>query len=103
MREVRVYAVAAQQCAPGAGLAERHLSGGRALAERPPPEARALCAGVLRARAAPCTYCAGTPLLRRATLLAVMAAGDHCAVACEPALYGDVAAARPWLDGFVDS
>lgn len=99
-----MYALPARQC-PAAGAdvwALRHLQRGRPEGQGPSPRGAAaaagpLCAGVLYARGAPCVYCAGTPLLRAATLLGLMSDGPQCAVACEPALYVNVAAVRDWL------
>ncbi|XP_063633445.1 transmembrane protease serine 9-like [Cydia splendana] len=56
-----------------------------------------LCLGVLHARGAPCNFCAGAPLLRAGTLLAVMADNEQCGAACEPALYANVAAHQQWI------
>lgn len=97
LRSVHVYLLPARQC-PAAGAdvwALRHLArgagGGGAAGAGP------LCAGVLYARGAPCAYCAGTPLLRADTLVGVMSDGQPCAVACEPALFVNLAAVRDWL------
>lgn len=98
-----MYALPARQC-PAAGAdvwALRHLRRGPSAAAAA-AAAGPLCAGVLYARGAPCAHCAGTPLLRGATLLGVMSAGPPCAVACEPALYVNVAAVRDWLRALLD-
>lgn len=107
LREVHVYALPARQC-PAASAdvwALRHLMRGRPAGQQPRGAAAAagpLCAGVLYARGAPCVYCAGTPLLRGALLVGLMSDGQQCAVACEPAVYVNMAAVRDWLHALLD-
>lgn len=108
LRQVATYAVSLAQCGGAGGesvdtWAPRHLVGGGALARGACAScgAAALCAGARAARAAPCAYCGGTPLLRRALLFGVMSDNPHCGVACEPALYVNVAALRDWIESVV--
>ncbi|XP_049888021.1 uncharacterized protein LOC126382255 [Pectinophora gossypiella] len=98
VREVGVYVVPAAQCAGAeAAWARRHLA--RALAlQHGGCGAAPLCAAVLYARGAPCGYCAGAPLLRRGTLLGLMAGARRCGLACEPATYVNVVLVRDWID-----
>ncbi|CAH2100488.1 unnamed protein product [Euphydryas editha] len=110
VRDVSVYSLPSQQCAAerageaGETWAPRHLAAGRA-ERRGACGARPLCAGALRARARPCRYCAGAPLLlpRRRALLGLMADDPHCGLACDPALYVNLALLRNWLDSVIDS
>ncbi|XP_046968106.1 granzyme A-like [Vanessa cardui] len=102
VRSVRVHRLPAQQCARGEAGALRHLWGARG-ARRAACGAGALCAGALRARARPCHYCAGAPLLRRRVLLGVMSDNPQCGAACEPALYVNLALLRGWLDSVIHS
>ncbi|XP_050357585.1 serine protease Hayan-like [Nymphalis io] len=102
VRSVRVRRLPAPQCARGDAWAPRHLWGARG-ARRAACGAGALCAGALRARARPCHYCAGAPLLRRRVLLGVMSDNPQCGAACEPALYVNLALLRGWLDSTIYS
>ncbi|CAH2989715.1 unnamed protein product [Chilo suppressalis] len=111
LREVHVYSMPGAQCARRGEeewWAPRHLWDPAPLgAEQGAGEsacaASAICAGGLYARAAPCYYCAGTPLLAGRVLLGVMSGNAQCGVACEPALYVNVAAVRDWLDFVIES
>ncbi|XP_023942724.2 thrombin-like enzyme acutobin [Bicyclus anynana] len=84
VREVAVHSLPRAQCPRGAGAAP-------------------LCAGVLRARRSPCNYCSGTPLLRRRVLLGLMSDNQQCGLACEPALFVNVALAGDWLQSVISN
>ncbi|CAB3259361.1 unnamed protein product [Arctia plantaginis] len=106
LREVSTYTVSLTQCADeGKDVwSLRHLlRGGELMAGSCGANgegacgAFSLCAGSMHSRAAPCSYCGGTPLLRDGKLFGIMAKNRHCGVACEPTLYVNVAALKDWL------
>nr|XP_034840880.1 trypsin-4-like [Maniola hyperantus] len=103
VREVSVHRMPLSVCptAP-ATWSPRHLTGGTPVT-RGACRASPICAGVLRARTAPCNYCAGTPLLQQDVLLGVMSANQQCGLSCEPARFVNLALVADWLRAVLDS
>ncbi|KAJ2946780.1 hypothetical protein O0L34_g12844 [Tuta absoluta] len=101
VRSVDVYTVPSPLCRVESEerWSVRHLSRGRAEHHGAPGcGAGALCAAVRYGRGLACTFCGGTPLVRRGVVMGVMGNSRGCAVACEPSLYVSVALVRDWLD-----
>ncbi|CAH0722103.1 unnamed protein product, partial [Brenthis ino] len=92
IRQVSVYKLPIKHCPNDtATWSPRHLVGGEAISRGSCGKVP-LCAGVVENRNTPCNYCAGAPLLYRNVLLGVMSDNPHCGLACDPALYVNIAA-----------
>ncbi|CAK1547983.1 unnamed protein product [Leptosia nina] len=87
VRSVAVNVVPLQQCDPGdENWSLRHLSGGETVSRAGCDViGRPICAVPKKGGA--CNYCAGTPLLRKHVILAIMSDNKHCGLACESNSY----------------